>query len=44
MIHMVDMNVPEHPGATQLALAAPGGPHDHPDQARRQPDYGIVMI
>ena len=29
MLHMIDMNVPEHRGATQLGLAAPGGPHDH---------------
>ena len=47
MIHMVDMNVPEHRGATQLGLAARGDPHDYPDQARRQADfgqYGIVML
>ena len=44
MIHMVDMNVPEHRRVTQLALSAPGGPNDYPDQASRQPDYGIVMI
>ena len=44
MIHMIGMNVPEHRGATQLGLAAPEGPHDDPDPARRQPDYGILGI
>ena len=38
MIHMVGMNVPEHRGATQLALAALGDPHDDRDEVRRQPE------
>ena len=42
MIHMVGMNVPEHRGATQLALAAPGDPHDDRDEVRRQPDCGVA--
>ena len=44
MIYMIDMNVPEHRGATRFGVAAPGAPHDDPDQARRQPDSGILGI
>ena len=42
LITMVGMNVPEHRGVTQLALAAPGDPRDDRDEVRRQPDCGVV--
>ena len=40
MIIMVDMDVLEHRGVTQLALAAPGDPRDDRDEVRRQVDCG----